>query len=91
MNLARLNLNAVLITPSESSAWVWDPAKKASVRLRLGDELEGWSVREVRSDRVQLERQGERNTLVLRDYKNQPPKEKADETQADATTASDRE
>lgn len=72
-NLARLNLNTILITPSESSAWVWDPAQKTSVRLRLGDELAGWSVREILSDRIRLERQGERNTLVLRDYKNLPP------------------
>ncbi|WP_165741882.1 type II secretion system protein N [Candidatus Thiosymbion oneisti] len=72
-NLARLNLSTILITPSESFALVWDPGQKASVRLRLGDELEGWSVREILSDRVQLERQGEQNTLVLRDYKNLPP------------------
>ena len=28
-DLARLDLNAVLITPSDSSAWVWDPAKRS--------------------------------------------------------------
>ena len=72
-DLARLDLNAVLITPSESSAWVWDPTKKELVRLRPGDELEGWSIQKILSDRVLLERQGEKDTLVLRDYKNMPP------------------
>ena len=59
-DLARLDLNAVLITPTASSAWVWDPSKKELVRLRPGDDLEGWSVQEILSDRVLLERQGER-------------------------------
>jgi general secretion pathway protein N len=72
-DLAGLDLNAVLITPSESSAWIRDPAKKELVRLRPGDELAGWSVQEILSDRVLLERQGEKDTLVLRDYKNMPP------------------
>lgn len=72
-DLARMDLNAVMITPVESSAWVRDPAKKELVRLRLGDELAGWSVKEILSDRLLLERQGETDTLVLRDYKNMPP------------------
>jgi len=72
-DLARLDLNAILITPSESSAWIRDPTKKGLVRVRLGDELSGWSVQEIRSDRILLKRQGEKDTLVLRDYKNMPP------------------
>lgn len=72
-DLARLDLNAVLITPAGSSAWVRDPANKDLVRLRPGDDLEGWSVQEILSDRVLLERQGETDTLILRDYKNMPP------------------
>lgn len=72
-DLTRMDLNAVLITPSKSSAWIWDPAKKELVRLRPGDELAGWAVQEILSDRVVLERQGEKDTLVLRDYKNMPP------------------
>ena len=72
-DLARLDLNAVLITPTGSSAWVRDPANKDLVRLRPGDDLEGWSVREILSNRVLLERQGETDTLILRDYKKMPP------------------
>lgn len=72
-DLARMDLNAVMITPTESSVWVRDPAKKEIVRLRPGDDLVGWSVKEILSDRLLLERQGETDTLILRDYKNMPP------------------
>jgi hypothetical protein len=72
-DLDRMDLNAVLITPSESSVWVRDPSKKELIRLRLGDDLGGWSVKEILADRVLLERQGAKDTLVLRDYKNMPP------------------
>lgn len=72
-DLARIDLNAVMITPAESSAWVRDPAVKELVRLRPGDDLAGWSVKEILSDRLLLERQGETDTLILRDYKNMPP------------------
>ena len=72
-DLAGLDLNAVLITPSEASAWIRDPKEKKVVRLRLGDEMAGWSVKEILADRILLERQGERDTLILRDYKNMPP------------------
>jgi hypothetical protein len=71
--LARLDLNAILISPAGSSAWIRDPANKNLVRLRPGDDLEGWSVQEILSDRVLLERQGQTDTLILRDYKNMPP------------------
>jgi general secretion pathway protein N len=71
--LARLDLNAILLTPSESLAWVRDLEKKDLIRLHPGDELKGWSVKEILSDRVLLERQGKKDTLVLRDYKNMPP------------------
>lgn len=72
-DLARMDLSAVMITPVESSAWVRDPSSKELVRLRPGDDLAGWSVQEILADRVLLERQGETDTLILRDYKNTPP------------------
>jgi hypothetical protein len=77
-----LDLNAVMITPNESSAWVRDPRKKELVRLRLGDDLVGWSVKEILSDRLLLERQGETDALILRDYKNMPPPVPARQRQA---------
>ncbi|MCU0832881.1 MAG: hypothetical protein MUC77_00385 [Chromatiaceae bacterium] len=72
-SLDRIDLNAVLITPDETLAWVMDASSREVRRLRLGDELEGWAVRDILSDRLVLERQGQTNTLVLRDYARQPP------------------
>jgi general secretion pathway protein N len=71
-DLSKVSLTAVLITPKETSAWVKDPKEKELVRLHLGDELHGWTVKEILGDRLILVRQGETNTLVLRDYKNRP-------------------
>ncbi len=73
VNLSRIDLNAVLITPKETLAWVRDPAEKELVELHPGDELHGWTVKEIQGDRLVLERQGETDTLILRDYKNAPP------------------
>lgn len=72
-SLDRIDLNAVLITPNETLAWVMDASSREVRRVRLGDELEGWAVRDILSDRLVLERQGQTNTLVLRDYARQPP------------------
>jgi len=72
-DLAAIDLNAVLITPTLSMAWVRDPTSKTPVRKRVGDDLEGWSIMEILSDRILLERQGEKDTLILRDYENMPP------------------
>jgi hypothetical protein len=72
-DLARMDLNAVVMTPKGTVAWVRDPGKKGLHKLSSGDELAGWSVREIHADRILLERQGETSTLILRDYKNMPP------------------
>jgi hypothetical protein len=70
--LDSLDLSAVIITPTLVSAWVNDPSQPRLRRLRIGDDLEGWSVQEILPDRVLLERQGEVNALILRDYGNTP-------------------
>jgi hypothetical protein len=72
-DLMRMDLTAVVITTEESTAWVRDSAKKELFKLRLGDDLEGWTVSAIHEDEVELERQGETDALVLRDYKNHPP------------------
>lgn len=72
-SLDQVDLNAVLITPSESIAWVVDAASREVRRVRPGDEVSGWEIRDILSDRVVLERQGETNTLVLRDYARMAP------------------
>ena len=71
-DLSKVSLTAVLITPKDASAWVKDPKEKELVRLHLGDELHGWTVKKILGDRLVLERQGDTDTLVLRDYKNRP-------------------
>jgi general secretion pathway protein N len=71
-DLSKVSLTAVLLTPKDTSAWVEDPEEKVLVRLHLGDELHGWTVKEILGDRLVLVRQGDTDTLVLRDYKNRP-------------------
>lgn len=69
--LESMDLTGVLITPTVVSAWVKDPAQPRLRRIRIGDDFEGWSVREILDDRVVLQRQGEEYALILRDYSNQ--------------------
>lgn len=71
-DLAGTDLNAVLITPALVSAWVRAPGSQELTRLRLGDDFEGWTVSGIEPDRLVLERQGETNELILRDYANAP-------------------
>lgn len=67
-----MDLSAVIISPDLISAWVRDPAQPRMRRLRIGDELDGWSVQDILPDRVLLERQGEADALILRDYAKSP-------------------
>ncbi len=71
-NLDGMDVSAVIITPAVVAAWVRDPKAAKLTHLRPGDELEGWSVMEIQSDRVVLERQGERDELLLRDFSKGP-------------------
>lgn len=71
--LDAVDLTAVLISPTIVSAWVKEPSSPKLQRLRIGDDFMGWSVQEIRDDRVVLERQGEQDTLILRDYSKAPP------------------
>ena len=68
-----MDLNAVVITPSTVSAWVRRPNTRDAVRLRLGDEFEGWTVQTIEPDRLVFERQGDTDELILRDYENALP------------------
>ena len=71
-SLEGVDLNAILISPAVTSAWIKDPSAPELKRLRLGDEQAGWSVKEILADRVVFERQGERNELLLRDFAQAP-------------------
>jgi general secretion pathway protein N len=52
---------------------VKDPSAASLKRLRLGDEHAGWSVKDILPDRLVLERQGETNELLLRDFSKAQP------------------
>jgi general secretion pathway protein N len=73
VELSAFDLSAVLITSETVSAWVRDPTQLKLRRLRIGDDLQGWSVTDIQEDRVLLERQGRQDALVLRDYSKPAP------------------
>lgn len=72
-DLSAFDLDAVLITPDTLSAWVRDPAQPKLRRIRIGDDLLGWSVIAIEPERVLVERQGRQDTLILRDYSKASP------------------
>jgi hypothetical protein len=67
-----MNLTAVIIAPTEVSALVVTPGSKELARLRIGDDFEGWTVTGIEPDKVLLERQGESDELILRDFTKAP-------------------
>jgi len=71
-DLDGVDLNAVMITSGLISGCVRAPASQDLVRLRIGDEFEGWTVSRIEPDRLVLERQGEIDELILRDFANAP-------------------
>jgi len=73
IELDAMDLNAIIITPSEAVAWVHTNSKPTAEKLRIGDELAGWTIKAIKGDEVELERQGKTDTLVLRDYSRSPP------------------
>lgn len=73
VELDTMDLTAIVITPTESVAWVSSGSKPKPERLRAGDELEGWTVKEIKEGEIELERQGKSDTLILRDYSKSPP------------------
>lgn len=73
IELDRLVLNATLLLPERSLAWVQELGAQELKKIEPEDDLEGWTVAEIARDKVVLERQGEQHTLLLRDYENLPP------------------
>jgi hypothetical protein len=67
-----VDLTAVVITTEVVSAWVRAPDGQELKRLRLGDDFLGWTVKTIEPEELVLERQGETNRLLLRDYENAP-------------------
>lgn len=69
-DLSGMKLTAVVIAPQIVKAWVQSPTSPELLPLRIGDELEGWSVTGIEPDKLVLERQGTRDELKLRDFEN---------------------
>lgn len=63
-----MDLAGVLLSPGASMAWVRDPSQPAPLRVRIGEDLAGWTVKDIKTDRLVLERQGATDTLPLRSF-----------------------
>ena len=62
------DLSAVVMTPAGRTALLVKSGAQAAERVVEGDTLDGWTLAQIRDDRVILERQGEKNTIMLRDF-----------------------
>ena len=67
-----VDFSAVVITPDAVKAWI-TPYSQERDWLRIGDEIDGWTLTHIGPESLVLERQGETNELLLRDYANAPP------------------
>jgi hypothetical protein len=74
--LDAMDLNAVIITPDGAVAWVSTPNSPKPQKVRIGDELEGWKVKAITSDNVEVQGLASTDSLVLRNYGQggQPPR-----------------
>jgi len=67
--LERLDVTATLIlSPTEASVWLRDLGQKDLVRLRPGDQYQGWTVAQINRDHILMERQGVTEKLELLDF-----------------------
>ncbi|MFZ1575452.1 MAG: hypothetical protein WAT36_09535, partial [Chromatiaceae bacterium] len=79
--LDAMDLNAVIITPDGAVAWVSTPNSPKPQKVRIGDEFEGWKVKAITPDNVEVQGLASTDSLVLRNYSqggqpspNQPPR-----------------
>ena len=66
--LDNFDLNAVIITPAGAIAWVTTPTAPKPQRVQVGDELEGWKVKNISNDEIEMEGQSGSDRLVLRNF-----------------------
>lgn len=66
--LENLDLNAVIITPAGAVAWVTTPTGPKPQKVQVGDELEGWKVKNISNDEIEMEGQSGSDRLVLRNF-----------------------
>lgn len=66
--LENFDLNAVIITPAGAIAWVTTPTGPKPQKVQVGDELEGWKVKNISNDEIEMEGQSGSDRLVLRNF-----------------------
>lgn len=66
--LENFDLNAVIITPSGAIAWVTTPTEPKPQKVQIGDDLEGWKVKNISNDEIEMEGQSGSDRLVLRNF-----------------------
>ncbi len=66
--LENFDLNAVIITPAGAIAWVTTPTEPKPQKVQIGDELEGWKVKNISNDEIEMEGQSGSDKLVLRNF-----------------------
>lgn len=68
VDLDTMDLTAVLITPGSAIAWVRTQANPIAKRFRVGEEIEGWKIKAIHPNEVELTRGGKTDWLILRNY-----------------------
>jgi general secretion pathway protein N len=66
--LDTMDLNAVIITPKGAVAWVSTPSSPKPQRVQIGDDLQGWTVKAIATDEVEVQGNGSSDRLVLRNF-----------------------
>ena len=66
--LDNFDLNAVIITPAGAIAWVTTPSEPKPQKVQIGDELEGWKIKNISNDEIEVEGQSGSDRLVLRNF-----------------------
>ena len=66
--LENIDLNAIIITPSGATAWVTTPTKLKPQKVQIGDDLEGWIVKNISNDEIEIEGHSVSDRLMLRNF-----------------------
>lgn len=67
-----IDFNAVLLSAETNIAWIRLPKEPKLRRIREGDLVNGWTVADIRADRLSLRYQEAEKQIILRDYANAP-------------------
>ena len=68
VSLDTMDLVAVLITPGNAIAWVRTQTDPTPKRFRVGDMIEGWQLKAIHPNELELTQDGKTDWLVLRNY-----------------------